>query len=348
MNLRYLHYLRLVIEHGSFEAAAGAAGVTQPAISHGLKRLEAQFASPLLQRSGRRYLPTELALRVASQGMQLDEQLGALGALGSQGALGASGVLDAPDATGAIGSAAKRMQASPRRDDPGLLRVGLTPSAALVCGPLLHSAWCEGRARRKLLLSSADEGRLLASLQRRELDLVIAPRPRSHATAGVASARTGDTKAVTLYAIKPLVYARRSHSLRQARSLLDLQGAAWASVEPSVRGPVDVLSEAFAVRRLPPPRMVVGCADYASMLNLMLHADLLAVLPHPGLLMGDLHKHIVPLRLRETLPLYDMCLFQPAGSRRAVAALAKRLVQELVDKPIESTQSSRIDSYHLS
>lgn len=341
MNLRYLHYLRLVIEHGSFEAAARAAGVTQPAISNGLRQLEAQFAKPLLQRSGRRRVPTELALRVAAEGASLDEQLGALGAR---------------DALGISASSAKGAHAAPSRAEADLLRVGLTPSAALVCGPLLHSAWCDGRARRRLVLSSADEGRLLVSLQRRELDLVIAPRPRGHAAGSAicgAGRLVGDMAGLALYPIKPLAYARRNHPLRQARTLAELQRAAWASVEPSVRGPVDVLSEAFAVRRMPPPHMVVGCADYASMLNLMLHADLLGVLPHPALLVGDLHKHIVPLRLRETLPLYDMCLFQPAESRRAVAALAKRLVQELVKGPAQEpqigpAQSSRIDSYHLS
>ncbi|MGJ7575407.1 LysR family transcriptional regulator, partial [Variovorax sp. RB2P76] len=46
MNLRYLQYLRLVIEHGSFAAAALAGGVSQPAISHGL-RVSRQSTTPL-------------------------------------------------------------------------------------------------------------------------------------------------------------------------------------------------------------------------------------------------------------------------------------------------------------
>ncbi len=308
VNLRYLHYLRLVIEQGSFEAAGRAAGVSQPAISHGLKQLEKQFAAPLLQRSGRRSVPTELALRVATQGAVLDAQLGALG-------------VKTPGAKG--------KKAAPPQTDAALLHVGLTSSAALVCGPLLHDAWCGSRPGRRLLLSTADEGRLLAALQRRELDLVIAPRPRSHA-AGVGAGAVAGTLAsaaagVVLYPIKPLAYARRSHPLRQARTLAELQHAAWVAVEPGVRGPVDVLSEAFAVRRMAPPRVVAGCADYASMLNLMLHADLLGVLPHPALLMGELHKQIVPLRLREAMPLYEMCLFQSVGLRRSVRPVVEWL-----------------------
>ncbi|RYF64513.1 MAG: LysR family transcriptional regulator, partial [Comamonadaceae bacterium] len=52
MHLRYLHYLRLVVEHGSFAAAALAGGVTQPAISHGIRQLQRSFDVPLFERQG--------------------------------------------------------------------------------------------------------------------------------------------------------------------------------------------------------------------------------------------------------------------------------------------------------
>ncbi|MGM9491554.1 LysR family transcriptional regulator [Ideonella sp. YS5] len=293
MYLRHLEYLRLVVEHGSFAAAAQAAGVTQPAISHGMKQLQSQFGTALFVRSGRRLLPTELALQVARQGASLAEQVGAWAGTSS------------------------------RRSDPALLRVGLTPSAALVCGPVLLESWSQGHARRRLQLVSADEGRLLAGLQRREFDLVISPRPRGFQGKGLACE--------ALYQLQPQVYARRLHPLARAQALEQLQDAAWASVGPSVRGPVDVLTEAFEVRRMPPARVVVSCPDYASMLNLMAHEDLLAVIPHPALLAGESIRGLVPLRLRETLPLYEMWLFHPAVSRRAVRSLIPRLLQRLKD-----------------
>ena len=46
MYLRYLQYLHAVIEQGSFVLAAKACGVSQPAISHGMKALQAHFAQP--------------------------------------------------------------------------------------------------------------------------------------------------------------------------------------------------------------------------------------------------------------------------------------------------------------
>jgi DNA-binding transcriptional LysR family regulator len=124
-----------------------------------------------------------------------------------------------------------------------------------------------------------------------------------------------------------LAYARRSHPGVRARTLDELQGAAWAVVGPSVRGPVDVLTEAFAVRRMKAPRIAVSCPDYASLLNLVAHTDLLAVVPHPALVGEDARQSVCALHLREALPLYEMCMFEPARSRRSTADVVQRLLQ---------------------
>ena len=293
MNLRYLQYLRRVVEGGSFAAAAQAEGVSQPAISHGMKQLQRQFAVPLFVRVGRRLVPTEEALQAAVQSAELAERVGALAAPAAMAA------------------------------DRHTLRVGATPSAALVCGPSLHLAWCEGHSRRRLELSSADEGHMLARLQGGELDLVVSPLPRSYPATGLVCQ--------PLYPIIPLVYARRTHPLVRAQSLEDLQEAAWAIVGPHVSGPVDVLQEAFAVRRMRPPRVAVSCADYASLLHLMACSDLLGVLPHPALLDSGAKRQVLPLRLREALPRYEMHLFTRARPHRPLAPVIAALLQRGAD-----------------
>ncbi|MBD9395067.1 LysR family transcriptional regulator [Acidovorax sp. ACV01] len=277
MYLRYLQYLHAVIEQGSFALAAKACGVSQPAISHGMKALQAHFAQPLLVREGRRHVPTDLARAVAAQALPL-----------------AQGVEALP-------------RASVAAADRHLLRVGLTSSAALVCGPLLYASWCLPNARRSLEMAMADEGSLLEGLLQRRFDAVIAPKPRKFAHPDVTER--------PLYELHPQVYARKGHPLVRARSLAQLQGAAWACVRPSVSGPVDVLTEAHRVRRMPAPRMAVRCPDFASMLHLMAQSDLLAVVPHPALL-GGAAALVAPLRLAESLPLYGMWLFE-LGARKS-------------------------------
>lgn len=291
MHLQYLDYLGLVIAHGSFAAAARAGGVSQPAISHGMKQLQAQLDKPLFTSVGRRLMPTEFAVQAAALNQEFRE--------------------------GIAGLTAQRAS----RARPGTLRVGLTASAALVCGPVLHACWCADGTQRVLEMSSADEGRMLAALQRGALDLVIAPLPRAYPATGLAHR--------ALYKIAPLAYAARRHPLAQVQSLQDLQGASWAIVGPSVSGPVDVLREAFAVRRLGAPRVGVSCPDYACMLRLMASRKLLGVLPHPALLASAAKDEIVPLRLRETLPLYDMHAFTAAPPRKRIAALLAEVAHRL-------------------
>jgi len=276
MYLRYLQYLHAVIEQGSFALAAKACGVSQPAISHGMKALQAHFAQPLLVREGRRHVPTDLARAVAAQALPL-----------------AQGVEALP-------------RASVAAPDRHRLRVGLTYSAALVCGPLLYACWCLPNARRSLEMATADEGSLLEGLMQRRFDAVIAPKPRKFAHPDVVER--------PLYELHPQVYARKGHPLARAQSLAQLQGAAWACVGPSVSGPVDVLTEAHRVRRMPAPKMSVRCPDFASLLHLVAQSDLLAVVPHPALL-GGASAMVVPLRLAESLPLYGMWLFEPRGRK---------------------------------
>lgn len=288
MNLRYLQYLKLVVEHGSFDAAAQVAGVSQPAISQGVRKLQAHFNTPLFQREGRRCLPTDGALQLVAEYTAMAQRVDQL----------------------AVGA--------PARPDAKVLRVGLTPSAAVVCGPVLHAVWCGANPQRTLALSSADEGRLLADLKGGAHDLVISPRPRGQAAKGLVGQ--------ALYQLHPLIYGRKDHPLVDSQTLSALQEAHWAVVQPSVSGPVDVLTEAFSVRRMPRPRVAVSCPDYASMLNLVACTDLLAVVPHPALLTGALHQPLVPLHLRETLPLYEMWVFHMARSRRA-KAVAQALVE---------------------
>ena len=285
MYLRHLHYLQAVIEHGSFAGAAQACGVSQPAVSQGMKALQAQFSAPLWVKEGRRHVPTPLARAVAQEAALLGQRISGLAQAGT--------------------AAAGR----------NVLRVGLTPSAAMVCGPLLYRNWCAPNARHTLVMETADEGSLLAGLLQGRFDAVIAPRPRGFSHPDVVERH--------LYELQPRIYARRRHPLVTARTLADLKGAAWACVGPSVSGPVDVLTEAHRVRRMPAPRMAVRCPDFASMLHLVAQSDLLAVVPHPVLL-GAAEPLLTPLRIAESLPLYGMWLFELGAqpSRVAWQALA--------------------------
>jgi len=53
MQLQQLEYVVAVVDHGSFTAAAGALGVTQPSLSQGVRALESELGTELFVRAGR-------------------------------------------------------------------------------------------------------------------------------------------------------------------------------------------------------------------------------------------------------------------------------------------------------
>src|SRR4029077_15870220 len=58
MDVRLLEAFRAVVDHRSVTAAAGAMGVTQPAVSTQIARLEETIGFALFERSGGRLKPT--------------------------------------------------------------------------------------------------------------------------------------------------------------------------------------------------------------------------------------------------------------------------------------------------
>jgi LysR family transcriptional regulator, carnitine catabolism transcriptional activator len=66
MDLRQLEYAVAVAEHGGFTSAAAALHVSQPALSHGIRALEAQLGVELFARLGRSVAITDAGARVVA------------------------------------------------------------------------------------------------------------------------------------------------------------------------------------------------------------------------------------------------------------------------------------------
>ena len=149
-------------------------------------------------------------------------------------------------------------------------------------------------------------------------------RPRRFHAEGITQKR--------LHVSRPTIYVRAGHPLAAATSLSELRGADWAvSGRAGTAG--NVIEEAHRVRRLPPPRIRVQCADYATLLALVAQSDLLCVVPHPALIPERSHPALQAVPVQEGLPKYEVCLFrparQPARNAEAVEAIAAA-VRDLV------------------
>ena len=87
----------------------------------------------------------------------------------------------------------------------------------------------------------------------------------------------------------------------------------------------NTIEEAHRVRGWPPPRVLVQCADYSALLNLVAHSELLGTVPHPALLPDPQPAGLVRLPLRDGLPRYEVSAFWHPAMTKQLGALLKAL-----------------------
>jgi LysR family transcriptional regulator of abg operon len=297
MRLQHLRYLQLVVERGSFAAAAEAAGVSQPAITMAMQSLEQAWGAVLFEKVGRQKVPTSAAVRAVQHAGEL---LGRLERL-------------------------PRIATAPQPwtlgREAAVLKVGMAPAAALLYAPAVESAWRQHEPDGLLQIMGTSASEMLAALQDKELDLVIAPLPRRFPAAGL--------KRLTLHTSIPTIYARQRHPLAAAQSLGEIAGAGWG-VAGRAGTAGNVIEEAHLVHRLPPPRILIQCADYPTLLNLVTETDLLCVVPHPALQPQEaVRDAFAVVRIREGLPLYEVCLFWSSSKQPRSAKVIDSIVDRL-------------------
>lgn len=296
MDWRNLELLRCVVESGGFTPAARIAGVSQPAISQAMRRLENQLGAPLFERHGRRQIPTAKALEL-SQAMGLAEDH------------------LRPAFSGKAPAASE--------NDDRVIRVGLAPAAGLLYGPGMVNVLARAGAGRRMSIMTGPAPEMLDNLRRGQLDLVVAPRPR-----GIDDITLCEH---LMYVSQPIIYCRKGHPLATATSLREISRAQWVVAGQSGT-PGNVVEEAFRVRRWPQPRIAVQCTDYAMLIQIVAGSDLLGVVSHPRLVAHSAQPAIVALSVDEGLPHYDVCLFWPRRIPRH-EALIRRLIENLKEGP---------------
>jgi DNA-binding transcriptional LysR family regulator len=67
LNLRHLRALREAVTHGSLNRAAEAAGLSQPALTQGLSKLERQLGVLLFERHSKGIAPTPAGTAMAER-----------------------------------------------------------------------------------------------------------------------------------------------------------------------------------------------------------------------------------------------------------------------------------------
>ncbi|MFM0207064.1 LysR family transcriptional regulator [Paraburkholderia sediminicola] len=242
METRDLDYLLAVEEHGGIGKAAEALGMSQPALTKAIQRVEAQTGLALFQRTANGVAPTQAGSLFLARARRI--------------------ALEYEDAL-------KEMHAI-RSGEQGVLSLGYSPTvpAALVLGACRQLLKERPAARLRLRRRLARD--LVDLLVAGELDLILAPEPTPDAN-GLSF--------VELFRDSLSVLADESHPLHRKRNLrlADLADQEWLLPGPTIplRQQVDA---AFARLGLDLPKLRVE-TDFGStsLLHLLRGSAMLCV-----------------------------------------------------------------------
>lgn len=244
-----IDYFLAVAAHGKVRRAAAELGVSQPAITQGLQRLERELGFPLFERSSRGMELTAVAESFCERTRILRASL-------------EDAIKEAADL---------------HLGECGVLRVGVSPlyTQRLFVPAALALRRQRPGARLRVMLNLNDA--LTGALRAGEIDLSINALP---------SVLPDDLEAKPLVEDALVLVVRQHHPLltQHRLGLHDLADAKWLLPAPSVSVRRTVEAR-LAEAGLPPPQVVVELSNTAAgQLNpLLLQSDLIAIMAESGL-----------------------------------------------------------------
>lgn len=240
IQLRDLEYFSAIAEHGQLQRAAEALGLSQPALSKSLRRLETAVDAKLLKR-------TLKGVELTSVGSALLTRISKVR-------------LSLDDVT--------REVADIREGRAGHLRIGMAAVLAhivpAVCAKLLKEA-----PRLTLKLTNHDHAGLLEDLRKGAVDIAVS---------GTVGPPQADLIETHLYAEEAAtIYAAADHHLAKRRqvTLADLAQERWALPPVNTGGTARLLEQSFVNLGLPPLKVVVDVPIMMARFRLAAASDLL-------------------------------------------------------------------------
>jgi LysR family transcriptional regulator, regulator of abg operon len=280
-----------VVETGSIRAAARKLGVSQPTVTKSVRSLERELHLQLLQRSARGVVltPPGRAFFPRARAAHIELRKAEEEAL-EQG-----------------------------RSGGGSLSLGAGPATLITLVPEAVARFRREYPAARVRIVEGLAHQLLPALRDETLDLVLGLRP-----AGELDAQ---------FTFRPLfrselaVAARRGHPLRHARTVAELASADWLSTATLglAGGPLERI---FAAAGREPPRPMIRCDSYNTLVTLMAKTDMVGVLQRRLLKEPFARECLQEIPVRETLPAVTAGVFTRRDTplTRAAAAMSKAVV----------------------
>jgi LysR family transcriptional regulator, regulator of abg operon len=260
MQFKQLEEFIAVVQAGSIRGAARKLGLTQPALTKAIQRLEEEVGAPLLVRTGQGVSLTEFGnvflphaeaaqaeLRRAAEGLQ-------------------------------------RLRGTPER----MISASVTPVVGITIVPDALRLFRQSHPSVLLHLLDGISPPGLSLLKVGAVDFYVGSAPGVQNEKGLGSIQL---------AANPLVIAcRPGHPLQHASQLADFVGSEWAFAgQEGFRG--ELLEAALEQKNLPAPLCVTHCASFSTLLSVISASEVLTLMPRRMFQRGPFAKVLVAVTI---------------------------------------------------
>lgn len=232
-----LHQLRAIVaisESGSIQEASRLLHISQPALSKGIKELEAELGVPLLIRSNRGITVTEYGERLVRRARLILEEV----RRAREEIETLKGTMDGKVAIGV----------SP-----------VTPGAQFIAS---LNRYRKRYPKVQVQIHELRPSKLMEGLREGQLDLVLTSLPASRSSDGFHWTE--------LYMQSTVLAVRRGHPMRNARSLRELVDQEWLLQDSLEQSRIGMM---FEQQRIEPPQRLIECASVVLFSELALNTD---------------------------------------------------------------------------
>lgn len=239
MELRDIEYFAVIAEHGNLARAAEALGLSQPALSKSLRRLESAVDAKLVKR-------TSKGVELTPEGAALHSRVRQLR-------------LSLIDVTREISDLSHGRE--------GHLRIGLGTGIAEYLLQAVFSGLLSDAPKLTLKITVEANDTLMLALRKGELDLIVS---------GIPTIASEDLVQEHLYDEEFTVYASVNHRLARRKSvaIADLAQERWAAPAANTLS-WQGLHRAFEDRGLAPPHITIEANSASLRLLAVARSDLL-------------------------------------------------------------------------
>ncbi len=262
-QLRDIEYFSVVAEHGNLGRAAEALGLSQPALSKSLRRLEQSMQAKLVKRTSKGVELTTVGAALFSHVRRLR--------------------LSLDDVT--------REVADLSQGRAGHLRIGIAPGFAIHLVPAACAALLKEAPRVTFKVTVLDREASLSALRHGELDLALTT---------LQAPRHEDLVEEYLFEDEFVVYASADHRLAKKRrvTLADLAQERWAVTAFNAAAP-QRFKQVFLDAGLPPPAIAMESNSLPLRNQLLASSDLLGFAAKRLVRQAAPHSRFAELRVRD-------------------------------------------------